>query len=143
MACGFKVFLEIHGIHRQHVHFPHRKGFSFAQGDAQQRTRHHDMVVRCFLAKIFQAVESSCHLLYFIKDDKRVAWCDLDPRDGLEGDEDALNVIIEFEELLHLRFVVTIDVSHFFVLLFSEVLHDPSLSHLSCSEQHQRFPVRA
>ena len=76
-------------------------------------------------------MESSWNLLYFIHDDESVCRSNLDTSNSLDGDEDSVYVVVKFKELFHSWLIVTVDICYVFVFLFSKVLHNPSLTHLS------------
>lgn len=101
------------------------------------------MILRCFLAKVFQAVQPPWDLLYFVQDNQRIARSNLDTGNRLQCHQYAVDMIVQLKELLHPRLVITVDVRHLFILPFTEVLHEPGLAHLSCTEQHQGLPILA
>ena len=88
-------------------------------------------------------MQTSWYLLNLIKYYQRIARCNPYTRYGLNGDKDALYIIVKLKELLHSWLVVTVYISNLFIFVFSKVLHNPSLANLSCAKQHQRLSILA
>ena len=113
------------------------------QGDAEQRTRADNVILRRVFAKIFERGQRSGHLLHLVEDQQGLIGINLSSRVQLQPHHQALRIQIGSEQLRHSGIGIKIDIYGIRICLPAKFLHQPCLADLTRALDNQRLAVLA
>ena len=137
-------FLHIHRIHRAAVHLSDREGVFFAiDRYAEQTARRNDMILRCFLAKVFQRSYGTLAELHLIEHDQRPTFCDRLPADVREDRQQIRRGDVLGKGCRQGFVRLEIEVRNVVVFFLAELEYGIGLADLPRALQHQRLSILA
>ena len=139
LSHGKQILLKIHRTDPQVAQPTHRHR-NVAEGKLQQGACRHDVKLRHFLVKIPQRRQGPRTGLDLIQEKQGLPWHN-PSADDFQGAEDSGRIEIFIENRSQIPAFFKIDFDKILKQRSQKSLDQPSLAHLPCAAEHQRFAM--